>query len=156
VNAYLRVVRLQGNKEQPEVPFIKHSLRTAAGALDQFIARALGQPSQVVKEWVDALLLQNIDFHTDVRPDEALLSASASHPTSQAASSPPSSDNPAWDKHQLKTLIDAAKVHQQAGQHREADQQLQAALNMLEAHPQPQPELTGKLWSLRGRFFKQN
>src|SRR5690606_21177103 len=62
VGAYLRVVCLQGNKEHPEVPFIKHSLRTAAGALDQFIAQALGQPSQVVKEWVDALLLQNIDF----------------------------------------------------------------------------------------------
>lgn len=65
VSAYLGVVAMQAGKGNPDVGFIKQSLRTAAGTLDNYISDALQQPSNVVKDWVDALLLQPIDYHLD-------------------------------------------------------------------------------------------
>lgn len=61
---YFQVVAHQAQKQQPSAPLIKQNLRGAAETLDQFISVALGQKSTVVREWVDALLLQSIDFHS--------------------------------------------------------------------------------------------
>lgn len=163
VAAYLNVVRLQAAKEQPEVPFIKHTLRTAANSLDQFIGNALGQPSKVVKEWVDALLLQDIDYHADLPPD--VLSPTTEPQTgstdpSQAESQPdtaavpPESTIATATKSQLKSLIEDAKACQKNGQSAEASQKLQDALALLA--DQNKPAWEGKVWQLRGRFYDQN
>ncbi|HEY9688010.1 MAG TPA: hypothetical protein V6C52_13630 [Coleofasciculaceae cyanobacterium] len=171
VGAYLRVVSLQGTKDQPEIPFIKQTLRTAAGALDQYISKALGQPSQVVKEWVDALLLQDIDFHTD-QPftDEPAPSAktAADTPSNPApeqrderdesvdskAQSVETSPLSVTDKTRLKTLIEQAKIEQQAGQPGAAQSRLQEALDLLDG--KEHPEWEGKVWHLRGRFYDKS
>jgi tetratricopeptide (TPR) repeat protein len=168
VGAYLRVVSLQGAKAQPEIPFIKQTLRTAAGALDQYISKALGQPSQVVKEWVDALLLQDIDFHTD-QPlvDEPTPSAktTADTPPNPAPEQPDemadskaqaaeTSQLSVTDKTRLKTLIEQAKAEQQAGKPEAAQSRLQAALDLLDG--KEHPEWEGKVWHLRGRFYDKS
>lgn len=170
VDTYLRVVSLQSGKERPEIPFIKHTLRTAAGTLDQFISRALGQPSSVVKEWVDALLLQDIDYHSpteapetppsmpfnslDVegeqrdapRKSETITSADANLPAKGA------------DKGRLKHLVETAKIDQKNGRYAEADTLLAEALSLVEppdSEGEPPPETAawaGRLWHLRGRF----
>jgi tetratricopeptide (TPR) repeat protein len=65
VAPYLQVVVHQSQKPQPAIPVIKSNLKAASETLDQFITGALGQNSNVVREWVDALLLQPIDYHTE-------------------------------------------------------------------------------------------
>ena len=161
VAAYLNVVRLQAAKEQPEVPFIKHTLRTAANSLDQFISNALGQPSKVVKEWVDALLLQDIDYHADLPPEavSAATNAEANSPASekQQAEAEALSQEAGMatsTKAQLKSLIEDAKACQKSGQTTEAEQKLQDALALLADRNKPAWE--GKVWQLKGRFYDQN
>jgi Flp pilus assembly protein TadD len=160
VSAYLNVVRLQAAKEQPEVSFIKHTLRTAANSLDQFIGKALGQPSQVVKEWVDALLLQNIDYHADLPPEEVTTAPTSKSTTAETAMQEAFNAEPeatagldTSTKSQIKNLVEQSKVNQQAGKSTEADQNLQDALDLLK--DQNRPEWEGKLWQLRGRFADQ-
>lgn len=154
VVAYLRVVGLQGNKENPHVPFIKQTLRTAAGTLDQFIGKALGQPSQVVKEWVDALLLQDIDYHIQEPPAWLAQNTSdfAVSPvgTTQAPAelSPPVFDERV--KTQVKGYIETAKTLFKQDALSDADATLQKALDTLAVHDQPL--WTGKVWQVRARF----
>jgi len=160
VTAYLNVVRFQGAKDQPEVSYIKQTLRTAANSLDQFISKALGQPSSVVKEWVDALLMQNIDYKANLsqesltepdskttadqnNPDEAI--TTAENTTSSVSLS---------TKAQIKDLIESAKTSQKAGDSSQADQNLQDALSLLKDANRPDWE--GKVWRRRGRLFDQN
>lgn len=64
---YLQVVAHQSKQRNPAVSLIKQNLTIAASSIDQFISTSLGQPSHVVKEWVDALLLQPINFNYDSR-----------------------------------------------------------------------------------------
>lgn len=159
VTAYLNVVRFQGSKDQPEVPYIKQTLRTAANSLDQFIGKALGQPSKVVKEWVDALLMQNIDYKADLAPESI---AGENNPTANIANS--SSDHTALSentspsvaistKTQVKGFIEAAKTAQQNGDHALVDQHLQNALDKLQDANRPDWE--GKVWRMRGRLYDQ-
>ncbi len=68
VDAYLNVVSLQAEKTSPSVPFIRQTLKTAADSLDGFIAKALDQPSRVVRDWVEALLLQKIEYRDSTSP----------------------------------------------------------------------------------------
>lgn len=61
---YLQVVAHQAQKPQPAATLIQQNLRISAETMDQFISRSLGQKSSVVREWVDALLMQPIDFQS--------------------------------------------------------------------------------------------
>ncbi len=65
VAPYLQVVAHQAQKPQPSSGLIKQNLRIAAETMDQYITQTLGKPSNVVREWVDALLLQPINYHSD-------------------------------------------------------------------------------------------
>jgi len=170
VAAYLNVVRLQAAKDQPEVPFIKQTLRTAANSLDQFIGKALGQPSKVVKEWVDALLMQDIDYHADLPPEETGAESNGKSNNQEVKFAANSPENDASDpvqvaaddapglnaaaKTQLKTLIEDAKTSQQADNSADANQKLQQALDLLSN--QVRPDLEGKVWQLKGRFADQS
>lgn len=161
VTAYLNVVRFQGAKDQPEVSYIKQTLRTAANSLDQFISKALGQPSNVVKEWVDALLMQNIDYKANL-PQESLTETDSQSPTTHqgnpgepltaAESTTPSVS--LSTKAQIKDLIENAKVAQKAGDSSQADQKLENALALLKDANRPDWE--GKVWRRRGRLFDQS
>ncbi len=166
VEAYLQVVNLQGGKAQPEVGFIKHTLRTAAGTLDQYITEALGQPSQVVKEWVDALLMQDIDYRSKASdtanppasPPTVGKSQNEVPPLNTAMEKAPEARQAialdSAQKTRMRSLIESAKSSQQAGQNQQAQTQLDEALGLLSA--QGQPEWEGKVWHLKGRFHDKN
>lgn len=158
VAAYLNVVRLQAGKDQPEVGFIKHTLKTAANSLDQYIGKALGQPSKVVKEWVDALLMQDIDYKADITPESIDLTAGQkeNQPNSEATAMAEPEDPASLKtstKAQLKTLIEAAKTEQQNKNYQQADDKLQTALDLLAE--KNKPEWEGKIWGLRGKIHDQ-
>lgn len=158
VTAYLNVVRLQAGKDQPEVGFIKQTLKTAANSLDQYIGKALNQPSKVVKEWVDALLMQDIDYKADIAPEETAQKASSAKPDDTPVAETPQEEDPnslkTSAKSQLKSLIEAAKTEQQKKNYDEADEKLQSALDLLA--DKNKPEWEGKVWGLRGRIFDQS
>ena len=65
VESYLKLVELQSVKENPSQKIIKSNLNNAAAILDGYIAETLNKPSGVVKNWIDALLLQKIDYKSD-------------------------------------------------------------------------------------------
>ncbi|MCR4881103.1 MAG: hypothetical protein K6A44_04030 [bacterium] len=65
VKTYLGLVESQAQKNNPNKKIIVSNLKIAADVLDGYISDTLKKPSKVVKDWVDALLLQNIDFKND-------------------------------------------------------------------------------------------
>ena len=65
VKTYLGLVEHQSQKENPNKKMIVSNLKIAADVLDTYISETLNKPSKVVKDWVDALLMQNIDFKSD-------------------------------------------------------------------------------------------
>ncbi len=65
VKTYLGLVENQSKKETPNKKMIISNLKIAADVLDTYISETLNKPSKVVKDWIDALLLQNIDFKAD-------------------------------------------------------------------------------------------
>lgn len=87
VDSYLQAIAVQAKKPSPSVPFIKQSLKTAADSLDQYISTALGQPSRVVRDWVDALLLQNINYHSP--EGEAAATTPAGSTSDESQEGPP-------------------------------------------------------------------
>jgi len=65
VETYLGLVELQSSKDNPSQKLIKSNLSNAAVILDGYITETLNKPSNVVKSWIDALLLQKIDYKSD-------------------------------------------------------------------------------------------
>ena len=59
------MVEAQAHKDNPNKKVIVSNLKIAADVLDTYISDTLKKPSKVVKDWVEALLLQNIDFKVD-------------------------------------------------------------------------------------------
>jgi hypothetical protein len=64
---YLALIDHEVRQPSPDTPLIEASLRRAAQRLDGHVTVALGQPSTVVGEWVEALLQQPIAW--PVSPD---------------------------------------------------------------------------------------
>ncbi len=65
VQEHLEQVNLQSNEEKPSRKVITENLRSAAHILDKYIAATLKKPSNVVEGWIDALLLQQIDYKSN-------------------------------------------------------------------------------------------
>lgn len=65
VKTYLKLVDTQSKKDKPSPRLIKTNLSSAAGILDEYISETLKKPSKVVTEWINALLLQKIDYKND-------------------------------------------------------------------------------------------
>jgi hypothetical protein len=65
---YITVVRLQGQEPKPNIPLMKATLVSASKALDQFIAQATGKPSDVVEQWMQSLLAQDVDYQAVSQP----------------------------------------------------------------------------------------
>ena len=62
LNTYLRVIELESQQTKPDKGLIEATLKNTASRLDSHVETALGQPSTVVREWVDALLEQPIQW----------------------------------------------------------------------------------------------
>lgn len=71
VNSYLTLVSTQSYKDNPSSKIIKSNLKNASVILDEYIAQTLNKPSKVVTDWIDALLLQNIDYKAQKPVEEA-------------------------------------------------------------------------------------
>lgn len=65
VETYLKLVELQSVKENPSEKIIKSNLLNASVVLDGYITETLKKPSTVVKNWIDALLLQKVEYKSD-------------------------------------------------------------------------------------------
>jgi len=65
VNTYLSLVDSQAQKTEPNEKLIKSNLKNAATLLDDYITETLQRPSKVVENWIDALLLQKINYKYD-------------------------------------------------------------------------------------------
>ena len=164
VTVYLDGVSLQSQKDRPSVPFIKTALRTSADSLDGFITEALGQPSKVVRDWIEALLLQNIEFKAraetpDSPPGSPYAKALPEVPPekSDAVSEKVYSENASHlsdsDKAALKTLIQTARLQDSPHSLQQAQAAIQQALGLLDG--KNRPDLTGKFWSLQGRLLER-
>jgi len=62
VEGYLRLVELQSSKDNPSAKLIRGNLANASSVLDEYIATTLNKPSSVVKNWIEALLMQKVDY----------------------------------------------------------------------------------------------
>jgi len=77
VQAYIKLVNTQSVKEKPSPKIIRSNLKNAAGILDEYITDTLNKPSKVVTDWIDALLLQKIEYKTDSLPELPLATPQA-------------------------------------------------------------------------------
>ncbi len=68
VSTYLNLVEKESHKENPSRDIIIANLKNASKISDNFIAKSLNKPSNVVEGWIDALFLQKINLKAD--PDE--------------------------------------------------------------------------------------
>ena len=74
VNQYISMVEVESNQESPRKETIITNLKTASRMLDDYISQTLKKPSNVVQDWMDAFLLQQVDY----KADSAKASVSAS------------------------------------------------------------------------------
>lgn len=65
VNEYISLVEVESNKEIPRQETIVTNLKTASKMLDEYISKTLNKPSNVVQDWMDAFLLQKVDYKAD-------------------------------------------------------------------------------------------
>lgn len=62
VDTYLGLVEKTTKKDTPNVKAVQSNLRNAAGLLDKYISDTLNKDSKVVKNWVEAIFLQQVDY----------------------------------------------------------------------------------------------
>ncbi|MFH0702559.1 MAG: tetratricopeptide repeat protein [bacterium] len=72
VSGYLGLVKLQSQKPKPSQNIVKSNLKNAAEILDEYITKTLNKPSKVVTGWINALLLQNIEYKTPINASESI------------------------------------------------------------------------------------
>lgn len=75
VNEYISMVETEATQETPRKETIVMYLKTASKMLDDYISQTLRKPSNVVQDWIDAFLLQEVDYKADAQ--KAAISASA-------------------------------------------------------------------------------
>jgi hypothetical protein len=66
---YITVVRLQGQESKPNIALMKATLLSASKSLDGVIAQATGKPSDVVEQWMQSLLAQDVDYQSVSQPE---------------------------------------------------------------------------------------
>lgn len=65
VGEYIALVEVEANKEAPRKETIITNLKIASKMLDDYISSTLKKPSNVVQDWIDAFLLQQVDYKAD-------------------------------------------------------------------------------------------
>jgi len=148
VDVYLQAVSLQGQKDKPDVSYIRQSLKTSAKSLDQFISTALNQPAKVVSDWVDALLLQPITYKTTEKEK----------PLSQTDASPADAEieggtsEGSSDRSQLKLWIQQGRQALQQQHPETAVTYFEQALAVTDSDSSPL--LKGKVWCLAAQGYE--
>lgn len=160
VETYLNVIDMQARKEAPSVPMIKQTLKTAADSLDGYISNTLGQPSRVVRDWVEALLIQNVQFRygesdPDAPPNGSLAGGAAPLNDNPNSDTPPS-PRPRLseeEKRQLKGFIEESHRLQGQKNWEPAQTPLEDSLTLLEG--KDRPDLAGKIHHMLGRLHEK-
>lgn len=91
VGTYLSLVEKESLKENPSKDIIVSNLKNASRISDDFIAKSLNKPSNVVEGWIDALFLQKINLKSDpneINPDFQLEFPKQTQKTVQAQNEP--------------------------------------------------------------------
>lgn len=65
VDAYINMVEKQVKKDNPDKTIVRSNLQNGAILLDKYISDTLQRPSKVVENWVDAILLQQVNYKYD-------------------------------------------------------------------------------------------
>lgn len=136
VHKYLVTIEDQATHQNPSKRHIQESLKVIGGILDGFITDALKQPSNVVGEWVDALLLQPIEYHDPDIKHQPTTSTSDSSPQSSKSTAPPPTTYQATPQQhqQWRQTIKASKSALKYGRADEAATQLLQLVGELETH----------------------
>ena len=74
VNTYISLVEKQVRKENPDKNLVRSNLKNGASLLDKYITETLQRQSNVVENWVDAILLQQVNYNYDEGQVNELLS----------------------------------------------------------------------------------
>lgn len=120
VKAYLKLVDTQAQKEKPSSKLIKANLTNAAVILDEYISVALNKPSKVVTDWINAVLLQKIDYKADasideeevVPPEETAAAVKTETLEQEAVQQPPVNKKLSLFYKKTEKLVDAGKFQQ--------------------------------------------
>ncbi|MFN8614830.1 MAG: hypothetical protein U0003_02825 [Vampirovibrionales bacterium] len=103
VSLYLGAIAHQATEATPSKPFIREALKSVGNVLDGFITATLHQSSRVVRDWVEALLLQPVQFHDPQLDIHHITQSALQNPTvpeNSAESPPPNPPSqpplPAW------------------------------------------------------------
>ena len=67
VLTYIKLADSHSKKNNPSAKVIKSNLKNASIVLDNYISNTLKKPSEVVSNWINSLLLQNIDYKKQVK-----------------------------------------------------------------------------------------
>ncbi len=159
VGLYLAVIQHQATQANPNKKFVQESLKVIGTRLDTFIGEALKQPSTVVNEWVQALLLQPIEYRSHGNsasvPPTLVAAGSAAPinnaPTPAAATSVANADKPA-PKVDVTAVLKEAKTVTQHNQ----PQQAVALLNTALANPALTPAQVGRLHFALGKVAESS
>jgi len=77
VKLYLGAIAHQATETNPSRPLIREALKSVGTVMDRFITTTLKQPSRVVRDWVEALLLQPVQYHDATLDVEAIVAGGA-------------------------------------------------------------------------------
>jgi len=100
VKLYLGAIAHQATEANPSRPLIREALKSVGTVMDRFITTTLKQPSRVVRDWVEALLLQPVQYHDATLDVESIAAGGAapvgdeSLPEREASSSHAVVDDP--------------------------------------------------------------
>lgn len=105
VETYLKLADSQSARDNPSPKIIRSNLKNAALLLDDYITQTLNKPSKVVTDWIDALLLQNINYKSEA---PKIQTAATSQP--EPAAEPPTKPSLLEKKYsKVEKLTDAGK-----------------------------------------------
>lgn len=110
VHLYLKAVEHQASIKKPAKPFIHEGLKAIGRQLDEYIGVALKQPSRVVMDWVEALLIQPIDYRLTGKPTSTTTNtAQPAKPTSPQQASAKTSQPLSSNQASISEVIQYAK-----------------------------------------------
>lgn len=154
---YMQSIGVESRKDKPSAKFIKMALEQASKALDEYISDALRQKSTVVSEWMEALLMQDVEYKADqpivlgasvesIDPAQALAQAIESTATRQPPLSPEG-------KAQVKSLMQSAALAAKAQRFDEAVDLYNQSEALLEGKSHRQ--LEAQIQYYRGLAFRK-
>lgn len=170
VHEYIAMVEDESNKETPRKETIITSLKTASRLLDDYISNTLKKPSSVVQDWIDAFLLQQVDYKADSKKAEIPASKQIEAQLDpnekqrlESASSVASYNNYNHYQNQInskKQYAQAANTNTQTTNHVSSqasqDATKEVANTQVEIQPQEKPKKKLKFAAPDGKIYQGN